>query len=193
MRVIFPSQRWSGVGLALLGAALLAGCASPEGRGYWRALDMAGLHLAPVALAAPLAQEDRRSCQRARAGLQEQLVRRLPRRLGAVAWVPPEGAAPGEGTGTLRVAITGCRLTSHQWDVGGGEPDITFYETLRLRVRLSAPDGERLLVRELETVEQVHTHLPTPAFAFSRSLPARQVAGLFSRGRVWMTKEGPGP
>ena len=173
--------------ILVLGALLLAGCAAtPEGPGHWQQLSLDRVRLAPVVLEGVDKLADPRVCRFAREDLERNLVRTLPRRLAPVAFVPPGREAPGTGrTGTLRVAITKCRIESHQWDVGGGEPDITFYETLGLHVRLTGTGGERLLDRRLETVEQIQTDIPTALFDFPHTVPAARIYGLFSQGRVW--------
>ncbi|MFB6261091.1 MAG: hypothetical protein ABEJ96_04755 [Thiohalorhabdaceae bacterium] len=170
---------------------LLAGCATfPEGPGKWRPLGVERVHLAPVVLTNAAKQSDPRACRFARKDLQRNLVRTLPGRLKPLELVPP--GPPPAGTGkaaTLRVTITRCRIESHQWDVGGGEPDITFYETLGLRVQLKRSEEAVLLNWRGETVEQVQTSFPTPLFEFPHRIPTARIAGLFSRGRVWQEGE----
>jgi hypothetical protein len=178
------------VRIGLAGIALLvgvAGCASPPSEpGHWVALGVDRVRLAPVTLANAEQLADPRVCRFARADLEKLLVQALPRRLAPVAFRGPGQSVPTSGrTATLRVVIGDCRIESHQWDVGGGEPDITFYETLALRVRLTGPDGRTLLDRRLETVEQVQTDIPTPLFDFPHTVPAARLYGLFSRGRYW--------
>jgi hypothetical protein len=142
---------------------------------------MPALYLAPVALQ-PEAEEVR-LCQLARTDIQAHLVRALPGRLKPLRFLAPE-TGPSEEAGTLRVAITRCRLESHQWDVGGGEPDISFYQTIGLQADLTSPDGHTILDRYFRTVETVHTDVPTPIFDFSHLPPANRVLSLFSKGRV---------
>lgn len=166
---------------------LLAGCVTfPEGPGEWRSLGVERVHLAPVVLANAAKQSDPRACRYARKDLQRNLVRTLPSRLKPLELVPPGPSRPEIGqAATLTVTITRCRIESHQWDVGGGEPDITFYETLGLRIQLKRSKEAVLLDWRGETVEQVETSLPTPLFEFPHQVPTARIAGLFSRGRVW--------
>jgi hypothetical protein len=179
--------KWIILATFLVTEVLLAGCARRAEPGRWQNLAMERLRLAPVTLTAEAAGDDRRICELAREGLQENLVRALPRRLAPVALVAPEAAGtPTAGTGELRVAIRSCTIESHQWDVGGEEPDITFYQSLGLRVRVREPSGDLILERHLETVEQVQTDIPTPIFDFPHAIPASRIYGLFSRGRVWI-------
>jgi len=171
----------------IVGAFLLAGCAtSPAEPGSWQPLNLDRVRLAEVRLPDADQLKDTRVCRYAREDLQKALVRALPRRFAPVGFLAPDESAPdGTRTGTLRVTITHCRIESHQWDVGGGEPDITFYETLGLRVHLTGPRGDTLLDRRLETVEQLQTDIPTPLFGFPHSVPTARIAGLFSEGRYW--------
>lgn len=169
-----PIRGW----LALL---VLSACAAPDGPGAWQPLTMPALYLAPVALQAESGED--RLCRVARQDIEQRLVRALPGRLKPVRFRAP-GTGPSEEAGTLRVAITRCRLESHQWDVGGGEPDITFYQTLGLEAELTSPDGRTILDRHFRTVEAVHTDVPTPIFDFTHHRPAARVLSLFSEGRV---------
>ena len=173
---------------AAVAALFLAACAGPPHEpGHWQPLALDRVHLAPLELEKPQALEDPKVCQFAREDLQKLLVQALPGRLAPVGFVAPGGSPPKAGrTGSLRVTITRCRIESHQWDVGGGEPDITFYETLGLRVRLMGPHGAPLLDRQLETVEQIQTDVPTPLFDFPHTVPSARIYGLFSQGRVWV-------
>jgi len=167
----------------LLALLVLSACAASDGGGTWQNLGMPALYLAPVALqAAPEVGEDR-LCQVARKDIEKHLVRALPERLSPVRFRGP-GTGPSGEAGTLRVAITRCRLESHQWDVGGGEPDISFYQTIGLEVGLTSPDGRTILDRHFRTVEAVHTDVPTPIFDFHHLPPANRVLSLFSKGRV---------
>lgn len=174
-------------------ALWLAACAGPPREpGHWQALPVERVQLAPVALENAEALKDPKVCRFAREDLQKRLVRALPGRLAPVGFVAPGGSPPrAGGTGRLRVTITRCRIESHQWDVGGGEPDITFYETLGLRVRLTGDRGDVLLDRRLETVEQIQTDTPTPLFDFPHTVPAARIYGLFSQGRVWRPGAAP--
>lgn len=180
--------------LAAATALFLAACAGPPNEpGHWQTLALDRIRLAPVELANPEALADPRVCQVAREDLQQLLVQALPARLAPVAFVAPGNNPPkAGGTGTLRVTITRCRIESHQWDVGGGEPDITFYQTLGLRVRLTGTGGQVLLDRQLETMEQIQTDLPTPIFDFPHTVPSARIYGLFSQGRVWIRGTAPG-
>lgn len=173
--------------LLVFGALLLGGCATaPEGPGHWQTLEVDRVRLAPVSLADAQHLADPRVCRYARSDLERNLVQTLPERLAPLGFVPPDQPAPEtERTATLRVTITRCRIESHQWDVGGSEPDITFYETLGLRIRLSGSEGKALLERRLETVEQLNTDTPTALFEMPHRLPTSRIAGLFSRGKVW--------
>ncbi|HKJ71120.1 MAG TPA: hypothetical protein VKA55_05160 [Gammaproteobacteria bacterium] len=175
--------------LAAVALILIAGCASqPTGPGHWQPLALDRVQLAAVALPDADRLADPRVCRYAREDLQRNLERSLPRRLAPVGFVAPgDPPPPSGGTGTLRVTITACRIESHQWDVGGGEPDITFYETLDLHVRLADAGGKTLLDRQLETVEQIQTDIPTPLFDFPHTVPAARIYGLFSQGRVWQS------
>lgn len=175
-------------------ALFLAACAGPPKEpGHWQTLALDRVRLAPVELANPEALADPKVCQVAREDLQQLLVQALPARLAPVAFVAPGTTSPkAAGTGSLRVTITRCRIESHQWDVGGGEPDITFYQTLGLRVRLTGTGGQVLLDRLLETVEQIQTDVPTPLFDFPHTVPSARIYGLFSQGRVWIRGTGPG-
>lgn len=173
--------------LPLVLASLLAGCAiTPNEPGHWAPLALDRVRLAPLVLADADRLADPKVCRYAREDLQAALVRALPRRLAPTGFVAPGEEASGGGrTGTLEITIAGCRIESHQWDVGGGEPDITFYETLTMQVRLNGPRGGIILDRELETVEQIQTDTPTPLFDFPHTVPAARIYGLFSQGRVW--------
>ncbi len=184
-------------GLAgLLGLMLMGACAGPPREpGEWQELPMEGLHLAPVALRLtdpPADPEDSKICRNAREKIQQHLVRALPGRLRPVSFLPPGRESGQESVGKLEVILAGCRLESHQWNVGGGEPDITFYLTLLLEARLRAPDGSPLFRRRFQTVEQVQTDIPTPVHDFFHTLPAGRIYGLFSRGRYWRSA-APGP
>lgn len=176
--------------LALLIATLgllLGGCVTtPPGPGEWHPLEVDRVQLADVALADAENLADPRVCRYARDDLQRHLVRILPGRLAPVGFVGPRQEEPGTGqTATLKITISRCRIESHQWDVGGGEPDITFYETLGLRIWLAGATGEVLLDRQLETVEQIQTDTPTPLFEFPHRIPATRIADHFSGGRIW--------
>lgn len=177
--------------LLLTGGLVLGGCATgPEGPGHWQTLEADRVRLPPLVLPGADHLADPRICRYARRDLQRNLVRILPHRLAPLGLIPPDQPAPESGrTATLRVTITRCRIESHQWDVGGGEPDITFYETLGLRIRLTGDAGEVLLDRRLETVEQIQTDTSTPLFEIPHRIPASRIAGLFSRGRVWQSAE----
>lgn len=177
--------------LLLAAGLVLGGCATgPTGPGHWQPLQADRVRLTALVLTDAQELADPRVCRYARRDLQRNLVRTLPNRLAPVGFVPPDKPAPETGrTATLRVTITRCRLESHQWDVGGGEPDITFYETLGLRIRLTGDAGAVLLDRRLETVEQIHTDTPSALFEMPHRIPASRIAGLFSRGRVWQAAE----
>lgn len=180
--------KWLGIA-ALTGLLLLAACAGPpREKGQWRELPMRELQLAPVALdlAQPPGQAmTMRICRNAREGIQRHLVRVLPGRLDPVGFRAPGEIGRAPAGGSLEVSVVGCRLESHQWDVGGGEPDITFYLTVLIDARLRAPKGDVLFRRRFQTVEQVHTDIPTPVNDFFHVRPARRVYGLFSQGRYW--------
>ena len=178
--------------LAALAALTLAACAAtPEGPGHWAPLPVERVYLAPLAMAPGAGAADPRVCDYARRDLQQDLVRTLPGRLAPVAFAgPSKPAMAGTGTATLRVTITRCRIESHQWDVGGGEPDITFYQTLGLRVQLTGATGDRLLDRQLQTVEQVQTDTPSAIFEFPHRVPAARISGLFTQGRFWRGDSG---
>ncbi|MEF8792705.1 hypothetical protein [Thiohalorhabdus sp.] len=129
-------------------------------------------------------------CHYARKDLQRNLVQTLPGRLNPLELVPPGQSVAEKGqAATLHVTITRCRIESHQWDVGGGEPDITFYETLDLRVQLKGNKKTALLAWRGETMEQIQTSIPTPLLEFPHQVPTARIAGLFSRGRVWQTSD----
>jgi len=176
--------------LTLLVFLLVSGCATPEKSGHWQALDMAFLRLSQVTLLAGTGEGAERLCRGVRGGIEGHLVRALPQRLHPVGFLGPGADGPRQDTGTLRLTITQCRLESHQWDVGGGEPDFTFYLTIGLGVALTSPEGRRILDRHFQTVEAVHTDLPTPLFEFNYHRPAARIASLFSQGRVWVRSEG---
>lgn len=172
----------------------LTGCAAtPDPPGRWLTLPVKTLHLAPLKLAADAGRNDPRVCDYARRDLQRNLVRSLPGRLAPVAFAPPdEPPSDAATTATLRITITRCLIESHQWDVGGGEPDITFYQTLGLRLQLTDPQGDSLLDHRLETVEQIQTDVPTPIFEFPHRVPAARIYSLFSQGRYWRSEPAGG-
>ncbi|MFP4560324.1 MAG: hypothetical protein ACLFQ3_03290 [Thiohalorhabdus sp.] len=170
---------------------ILAACGPLREEEAWTPLPMERLRLKPVTLQGPPpADHARDTCDRAPEQLQDHLAGLLRKRLAPVDLVPLEAGEPAGG-GTLEVSILGCHLESHQWDVGSAEPDISFYLTLSLHVRLLDPEGEVLLERMVETVEQAHTDTPTPLYELNNYPPARRVADLFSEGRYRKSRGDP--
>ncbi|MFA9462352.1 hypothetical protein [Thiohalorhabdus methylotrophus] len=107
----------------------------------------------------------------------------LQERLGAVGLLPPRDGTERPGTGTLEVIVRHCRLDSHQWDVGPTDPDITYYLTLVLDIRLEDSRGKMLLERRLEWTEQAHTDIPLPPWDLTTYPVAERIGHLFSAGR----------
>ena len=194
-RVVLAVRQGAGLSLAPAArflmlvalAVLVLGCAAAPEPGQWQPLKASAVRMEPVVLNEKgVGRNSLGVCNEARREVEKDVAKGLPKRLEPVAFRAPGSAQASKPEAVLSVALTECLVETHQWDVGGGEPSLTFLLTLKVRVTLK--EGNEVIVRhERETYEQVNSadsHIPLYEFTFRDA--DRFVLRMFDGGRVWI-------
>jgi len=180
---------YASISMGVLILIAVAGCAYQRPPGQWVRIDAPAVYFTSVGFGRDAVDPIyTKTCQEAREEIEQQLVRRFPKHLSPLDFYgPKKSPAVKKGLAVFRLEITKCKVEVQQWDVAGGEPSISFYLTLAVRVRL-AVNGRPLLTHAMVTYEQVHTDTPTPLFDFTFTEPVDRTLLLFDKGNVWLPK-----